>query len=78
MAFRQANRRDFGGGDLQDEIWAAKFLADTGTSIVNQSRAAASLLNEIKRIHGLDGGPAMREHDSGMGARPRFRLSGTH
>jgi dipeptidyl aminopeptidase/acylaminoacyl peptidase len=30
MAFRQANRRDFGGGDLQDEVYAAKFLADTG------------------------------------------------
>jgi dipeptidyl aminopeptidase/acylaminoacyl peptidase len=30
IEFRQASRRDFGGGDLQDEVYAARFLADTG------------------------------------------------
>lgn len=30
MAFQQANIKDLGGGDLQDEVYAAKFLAATG------------------------------------------------
>lgn len=30
MAFQRANQQDLGGGDLQDEIYAAKFLQDTG------------------------------------------------
>ncbi|TAN01852.1 MAG: S9 family peptidase [Rhodanobacteraceae bacterium] len=30
MAFQKANVRDLGGGDLQDEVYAAKFLAATG------------------------------------------------
>src|SRR4030095_15545539 len=30
IEFRQASRREFGGGDLQDEVYAASFLADTG------------------------------------------------
>lgn len=29
-AFQQANYKDLGGGDLQDEVYAAHFLADTG------------------------------------------------
>jgi dipeptidyl aminopeptidase/acylaminoacyl peptidase len=30
MAFQKANYKDLGGGDLQDEVYAAKFLAATG------------------------------------------------
>jgi dipeptidyl aminopeptidase/acylaminoacyl peptidase len=30
MAFQRANYKDLGGGDLQDEVYAAKFLAATG------------------------------------------------
>jgi dipeptidyl aminopeptidase/acylaminoacyl peptidase len=30
MEFQEANYQDLGGGDLQDEVFAAKFLADTG------------------------------------------------
>ena len=30
MAFQKANFKDLGGGDLQDEIFATKFLVDTG------------------------------------------------
>lgn len=30
MAFQKANIRDLGGGDLQDEVFAAKFLVATG------------------------------------------------
>ncbi len=30
MAFQKANYQDLGGGDLQDEVYAAKFLASTG------------------------------------------------
>jgi len=30
IAFQQANTKDLGGGDLQDEVYAAKFLAATG------------------------------------------------
>jgi dipeptidyl aminopeptidase/acylaminoacyl peptidase len=30
MAFQQANHADLGGGDLQDEAYAARFLKDTG------------------------------------------------
>jgi dipeptidyl aminopeptidase/acylaminoacyl peptidase len=30
MAFQKANYQDLGGGDLQDEVFATKFLIDTG------------------------------------------------
>ncbi len=30
MAFQKANVKDLGGGDLQDEVYAAKFMAATG------------------------------------------------
>lgn len=30
MAFQKANFKDLGGGDLQDEVYATKFLVDTG------------------------------------------------
>jgi dipeptidyl aminopeptidase/acylaminoacyl peptidase len=30
MEFQRANYKDLGGGDLQDEVYAAHFLADTG------------------------------------------------
>src|SRR5579862_4939013 len=30
MAFQKANYQDLGGGDLQDEVYAAKFLVATG------------------------------------------------
>jgi dipeptidyl aminopeptidase/acylaminoacyl peptidase len=30
MEFQRANYKDIGGGDLQDEVYAARFLADTG------------------------------------------------
>ncbi len=30
MAFQKANFQDLGGGDLQDEVYATKFLVDTG------------------------------------------------
>jgi dipeptidyl aminopeptidase/acylaminoacyl peptidase len=30
MEFQKANYQDLGGGDLQDEVFAAKFLVDTG------------------------------------------------
>ncbi|HET9743846.1 MAG TPA: S9 family peptidase [Terriglobales bacterium] len=30
MAFQKANYQDLGGGDLQDEVYAAHFLVDTG------------------------------------------------
>src|SRR5205823_11510466 len=30
MAFQRANYQDLGGGDLQDEVYAAKFLQSTG------------------------------------------------
>jgi dipeptidyl aminopeptidase/acylaminoacyl peptidase len=30
MDFQKANYKDLGGGDLQDEVYAAKFLASTG------------------------------------------------
>ena len=30
LAFERANHKDLGGGDLQDEVYAARFLADTG------------------------------------------------
>jgi len=30
MAFQKANYQDLGGGDLQDEVYATKFLLDTG------------------------------------------------
>jgi dipeptidyl aminopeptidase/acylaminoacyl peptidase len=30
MEFQRANYKDIGGGDLQDEVYAAQFLADTG------------------------------------------------
>jgi dipeptidyl aminopeptidase/acylaminoacyl peptidase len=30
MAFQKANYQDLGGGDLQDEVYATKFLIDTG------------------------------------------------
>ncbi len=30
MEFQKANYQDLGGGDLQDEVYAAKFLKDTG------------------------------------------------
>lgn len=30
LAFQKANTKDLGGGDLQDEVYAARFLADTG------------------------------------------------
>ncbi len=30
MAFQRANYQDLGGGDLQDEVYAAHFLVDTG------------------------------------------------
>lgn len=29
-AFQEANKKDLGGGDLQDEVYAAHFLVDTG------------------------------------------------
>jgi dipeptidyl aminopeptidase/acylaminoacyl peptidase len=30
IAFQEANKKDLGGGDLQDEVYAARFLSDTG------------------------------------------------
>jgi dipeptidyl aminopeptidase/acylaminoacyl peptidase len=30
MDFQRANHQDFGGGDLQDELYAVKFLEQTG------------------------------------------------
>lgn len=30
LAFERANHKDLGGGDLQDEVYAARFLTDTG------------------------------------------------
>jgi dipeptidyl aminopeptidase/acylaminoacyl peptidase len=30
MQFQDSNKKDLGGGDLQDEVYAARFLADTG------------------------------------------------
>ncbi len=30
MDFQKANYQDLGGGDLQDEVYATKFLLDTG------------------------------------------------
>lgn len=30
LAFQKANYKDLGGGDLQDEVYAARFLAETG------------------------------------------------
>jgi dipeptidyl aminopeptidase/acylaminoacyl peptidase len=30
MKFQQANHQDLGGGDLQDEVYAARFLTETG------------------------------------------------
>src|SRR5208282_5522021 len=30
MAFQKANYKDLGGGDLQDEVYATRFLIDTG------------------------------------------------
>ena len=36
MAFQKANYQDLGGGDLQDEVYAAKFLLATG--YVNEKR----------------------------------------
>jgi len=30
LAFQQANHKDLGGGDLQDEVYAARFLTETG------------------------------------------------
>ena len=30
IEFQQANHKDLGGGDLQDEVYAARFLTDTG------------------------------------------------
>jgi dipeptidyl aminopeptidase/acylaminoacyl peptidase len=30
MAFQRANYKDLGGGDLQDEVYATRFLVDTG------------------------------------------------
>jgi dipeptidyl aminopeptidase/acylaminoacyl peptidase len=30
LAFQKANHQDLGGGDLQDEVYATKFLIDTG------------------------------------------------
>ena len=30
MDFQQANHKDLGGGDLQDEVYAARFLTETG------------------------------------------------
>jgi dipeptidyl aminopeptidase/acylaminoacyl peptidase len=30
LEFQKANTKDLGGGDLQDEVYAARFLADTG------------------------------------------------
>lgn len=30
MQFQEANKKDLGGGDLQDEVYAARFLGDTG------------------------------------------------
>ena len=30
IAFQKANYQDLGGGDLQDEVYAARFLANTG------------------------------------------------
>lgn len=30
IAFQEANKKDLGGGDLQDEVYAARFLVDTG------------------------------------------------
>jgi dipeptidyl aminopeptidase/acylaminoacyl peptidase len=30
MAFQKANHKDLGGGDLTDEVYAARFMADTG------------------------------------------------
>ncbi|HEX4808425.1 MAG TPA: S9 family peptidase [Bryobacteraceae bacterium] len=30
IAFQEANKKDLGGGDLQDEVYAAHFLVDTG------------------------------------------------
>jgi len=30
MEFQQANHKDLGGGDLQDEVYAARFLTETG------------------------------------------------
>jgi dipeptidyl aminopeptidase/acylaminoacyl peptidase len=30
LAFQKANYQDLGGGDLQDEVYATKFLIDTG------------------------------------------------
>lgn len=36
IQFQAANRKDLGGGDLQDEVYAARFLGDTG--YVNSKR----------------------------------------
>jgi hypothetical protein len=30
LAFQQANHKDLGGGDLQDEVYASRVLAETG------------------------------------------------
>jgi len=30
LGFQQANHKDLGGGDLQDEVYAARFLTETG------------------------------------------------
>ena len=30
LAFERANHKDLGGGDLQDEVYAARFMSDTG------------------------------------------------
>lgn len=30
LAFELANHKDLGGGDLQDEVYAARFMSDTG------------------------------------------------
>jgi dipeptidyl aminopeptidase/acylaminoacyl peptidase len=51
--FQKANYKDLGGGDLQDEVYTAKFTEVTGYADPKKIGITGELL---RRVHDIDGG----------------------
>ena len=70
--FQKANYKDLGGGDLQDEVYAAKFLAATGYVRSEKDRDHRRLL---RRVHDSDGHrPVSRRVGGGRGTLRHHQL----
>ena len=64
IEFQKANYKDLGGGDLQDEVYATKFLIDTGYVEPEEDRHHRRL---VWRIYDADGDRQDARHVGGGG-----------